>query len=55
MKIEFSDKSSVECRKSDNGNVVLIIRAKDYDYPLKKITNAVEITMEEFKRLISEI
>lgn len=55
MKIEFSDRSSVECAKTDNGNILLVISAKDYENPLKKITNAVEITVEEFKKLISDI
>lgn len=55
MKIIFDDKSSIECRKSDNGNITLIIQAKDYENPLKKITNAVEITLEEFKKLISDV
>ena len=55
MKIEFTDKSSIECKKTNDGNVLLIIRAKDYDNPLKKITNACELTIEEFKKLISDI
>ena len=56
MKITFDDKSYVECVKSDNpGKVVITISAKDHNDPLKKITNAVEITTEEFKKLISDI
>lgn len=55
MKIEFSDKSYIECRKSDHPDkVVITISAKDYENPLKRITNAVEITTEEFKRLIAD-
>lgn len=56
MKITFDDKSFIECKKSDNpGKVIISISAKDHTDPLKKITNAVEITIEEFKKLISEI
>jgi hypothetical protein len=56
MKIEFPDKSFIECSKSDNpGKVVITISAKDHESPLKKITNAVEITFEEFKKLISDV
>lgn len=56
MKISFDDKSYVEFRKSDNpGKLILIISAKDQNNNLKKITNAVEITKEEFDRLISDI
>lgn len=56
MKIQFDDKSYIECKKSDSpGKIVIIIQAKDYDNPLKKITNAVELTVEEFKNLISDV
>jgi nitrate reductase NapAB chaperone NapD len=56
MKIQFEDKSYIECRKSDNpGKIIVIISAKDHDNPLKKITNAVEITAAEFKQLISDV
>lgn len=55
MKISFDDKSSIEFRKSDSGNIVIIISAKDSSNPLKKITNAVEITTDEFKKLSSDI
>ncbi|HEY5268668.1 MAG TPA: hypothetical protein VII94_06140 [Candidatus Saccharimonadales bacterium] len=56
MKIVFDDKSYIECNKSDNpGKVVITISAKDRTDPLKKITNAVEITVEEFKKLISDV
>lgn len=56
MKIAFEDKSYVECVKSANpGKIIITISAKDHNDPLKKITNAVEITAEEFKQLISDI
>lgn len=56
MKIQFDDKSYVECRKSDNpGKVLIIISAKDSDNSLKKITNAVELSSAEFKLLFSDV
>lgn len=56
MKITFEDKSYVECCKSDNpGKIIITVSAKDHSDPLKKITNAVEITAEEFKKLISDV
>jgi nitrate reductase NapAB chaperone NapD len=56
MKITFDDKSYVECYKSNSpGKIVVVISAKDGTDPLKKITNAVELTAEEFKKLISDV
>lgn len=56
MKISFDDNSFIECRKSDTpGKIVIIISAKDHENPLKKITNAVEITLDEWKQLISNV
>ena len=56
MKITFDDKSYVDCYKSNEpGKVVLVISAKDSSDPLKKITNAVELTTEEFKKLLSDV
>lgn len=56
MKQVFEDKSFIEVAKSDTpGKIVITIGAKDRTDPLKKITNAVEITVDEFKKLISDI
>ena len=55
MKIEFDDKSYVEITKSSEGKVIILIQAKDHDNHLKKITNAVELTAQQFKELVSEI
>lgn len=56
MKITFEDKSFIECAKSDNpGKIVITISAKDGTDPLKKIVNAVEITTEEFRKLIEDV
>lgn len=56
MKIVFDDKSYIECTKSNNpGKVVITISAKDHTDSLKKITNAVEITVEDFQKLISDV
>ena len=55
MKIEFEDKSFIELKKSEHSdNIVIIIQAKDFSNPLKKITNAVEISVEQFNELIKE-
>jgi hypothetical protein len=54
MKIEFNDQSFIECIK-ENDKVTIIVQAKDYTNPLKRITNTVELTREEFKKLISDI
>jgi hypothetical protein len=56
MKIQFNDGSYIECSKSNNPNkIMIIISAKDNENPLKKINNAVEISVEEFKTLISDM
>jgi len=53
MKINFDDGSFVEIKKND-GKIILIIQAKDHSNEFKKITNVIEITDEEFKKLISD-
>jgi hypothetical protein len=56
MKITFEDKSYIDCQKSNEpGKIIFVISAKDGADPLKKITNAVELTAEEFKKLISDV
>lgn len=55
MKIQFEDKSYIECRKSDDGKILVIISAKDQNNSLKKISNTVEISLEQFKQLISDV
>jgi hypothetical protein len=55
-KIVFDDKSYVECKKSDTpGKVFFIISASDSSDKNKRITNAVEITLEQFNQLISDV
>lgn len=54
MKIVFEDKSYIDCQKS-NDKIIFIISAKDAANPNKKIVNAVELSEEEFKKLISDI
>lgn len=54
MKIQFDDGSYVDC-KLDTDKVILIISARDYDNPRKKINNTVELSLAEFKQLISDI
>ena len=57
MKIEFDDKSYIECRKSDSssGKVIITICARDQSNVLKKISNSVEITESQFEQLIAEM
>ena len=56
MRIDFEDKSYIECQKSDHpGKVLVVISAKDLESPLKRIVNTVELTAEQFKSLISDI
>ena len=54
MKILFSDKSYISCEKL-NDKIVIIVSAKDGNDPLKKINSSVELTKEEFQKLISGI
>lgn len=54
MKIQFNDKSYIDCQKN-GGKIIIIISARDGNDNLKKITNAVELTQEEFKQLISDV
>lgn len=55
MRIEFDGKGYIECNKTDTGKIALTISAKDQTNSRKKITNTVELTIEEFKKLISEV
>lgn len=56
MKITFEDKSYVRCYISSEPNkIVLIISASDGSDKNKRITNSVELTVEEFKQLISDV
>lgn len=54
MKIEFEDKSWLEIKK-ENDKVVIAIQAKDFNNKFKKITNMVEISMEEFFNIVKEL
>ena len=55
MKVQFSDKSFIEIKKIENEKIIIIIQAKDHENPLKKITNTVKLSAEEFKELVSDI
>jgi len=56
MKIKFEDNSYVEIKKDISGDdILIIIQAKDQMNDRKKITNAVKLSIEEFKKLISDI
>ena len=56
MRISFDDKSYIECYKSNQpGKIMIVISAKDASDPLKKTTNAVELSVDEFKKLTSDV
>jgi hypothetical protein len=56
LKISWPDKSYIECTRSDNpGKIIITIGARDHLEPLKKVLNSVELTEEEFKRLIANV
>ena len=56
MKIEFDDRSYLEISKSgDPDKIIVTIQAKDHLNSLKKITNSVEISLAEFKKICFEI
>jgi hypothetical protein len=53
MKIQFTDHSYIEVSKSPSPNKIIItIVAKNKDKPLETIANSVELTMDQFQRLI---
>jgi hypothetical protein len=56
MKITFDDKSFVEVKKSESSDkIILIICAKDKENIRKNTINAVELTKEEFKKLVEDV
>ena len=55
MKIIFEDKTWIDCVKSDKGTIFITVAAPHETDPLKKVINAAELTMEQFKKLISDI
>ena len=56
MKITFDDKSYIECRKADKpDHIILVISAKDAENPRKKIANACEISVEDFRKIVDEV
>jgi hypothetical protein len=56
MKITFDDKSYCEFRKSDTPDtIIVIVSARDQDNARKKTTNACEISMADFKKMVDEI
>lgn len=56
MKIEFEDKSYVEVNKSiEPGKIIITIQAKDAANSLKKISNSVEITSNQWQLLFNSV
>lgn len=55
MKIDFEDKSYVELKKTEENNILLIISAKSKDNSLKRITNVVELNIDQLKKLLEDV
>jgi len=55
MRIDFKDGSHIEIRLNGPGKVAVILGAKDQDNPLKYVTNACELTLQEFSDLINDV
>lgn len=55
MKINFEDKSYLEINKINDEKVLIIISAKDYNNPNKKITNSVEVDLKQIKDFILQL
>jgi len=55
MRIDFEDGSHIEIRLNGPGKVAVILGAKDRENPLKYVTNACEVTVQEFSDLVNDI
>lgn len=56
MKINFdSDLNYIEIYKSDNGNIGIVISAKDNTKPNSSIINSCSLTEDQFKRIVESI
>lgn len=54
MKIDFADKSYVSLESKD-GIIVISIGASSQDNPLSMIINTVELSKEDFEKLVSNL
>jgi hypothetical protein len=55
-KLVFDDKSSIEVKHSNTpDHLMVIISATDSTNKNKRVTNACELTIEEFKKLIADV
>lgn len=54
MRIDFSDKSYVQASIKE-GKVIISIGATSQDNPLSMVVNTVELSKEEFDKLISNL
>ena len=56
MKVTFEDSSFIEIKHSDvSDKVSITISAKDHVNPLKRITNACDVSMDDFKKMVKEV
>lgn len=54
MKLEFKEGGYIEILKT-NGKVVIVIQAQDATDTLKTITNACELTPQQFQELCKDL
>jgi hypothetical protein len=55
MKIEFDGSNFIECAMVGEDKVAVILSARDGQAKNKSIINSVEVTLEEFRQLVSDI
>lgn len=55
MRISFGDNSYIEARRSSNGKIAMILSAKNFKDSKNTIVNSVELTVEEFTKLIADL
>lgn len=55
MKISFDDHSYIEIMVTANGNVSVVLSAKDGKNAKNTIVNSAEISKEQFLKLVAEV
>jgi hypothetical protein len=55
MRIDYKDKSYIEIRLGNPGKIAIILGAQSKDNPLKYITNACEVSLQDFSNLVGDI
>lgn len=55
MRLDFEDKSYINIFLSAHNKVAISIGAKNASNPLQTIVNSLEITYDEFKKLVEDL